>query len=229
MKTTNEIVSDFDTIAAALAESRARTELTASERALLRHVPPYARHAIDVGCGDGVVARALAQRGLRVTGLDLSPRMIALASARTSADLGVQYLVGDIMSESFPPRSFDVVVSINMVHHFAAGSIMPRLAELVAPRGVLLIQDVVTRTGFRYLLPNILGAIRQRSRRLLNRGASGDVERLYARHGDGEVYLTPSEVQTIYSDLLRGVRLEHHTNWRYSAIWSPDAQSESTN
>ncbi len=220
MKTNPEIVSDFDAIAAALADTRARTRLTQSERALLRHVPPHARNAIDVGCGDGVVARALAQRGLRVTGLDLSPQMIALASARTPAELQLHYQVGDVMSDSLPPHSFDVVVSVNVIHHFVLHSVVARLAELVAPRGVLLLQDLVTRPGFRYLLANIVGASQQRFWRLLNHSGSHEVERLYDRHGIGEVYLTPTDVRRVYPDLLPGVRLEHHADWRYSAIWT---------
>ena len=103
MKTNHEIVTDFNAIADALADRRARNRLTRSERALLRHVPPDAHNAIDVGCGDGIVARALARRGLRVTGLDLSAHMIALASKHTAADLDVQYVVGDVMAARLPP------------------------------------------------------------------------------------------------------------------------------
>ncbi len=152
--------------------------------------------------------------------------MIALASARTPPELSVRYLVGDVMAESLPPRGFDVVVSVNVVHHFAVRAIVARLAELVAPLGVLLLQDVVTRPGLRYLLPNIVGAVQQRARRLLNRRGSHEVGRLYDRHGAGEVYLTPAEVRRTYPELLPGVKLEQHADWRYSAIWTRPQQAD---
>ncbi len=37
------------------------------------------RVVLDAGCGEGYLARILAARGARVTGIDLSPRLIALA------------------------------------------------------------------------------------------------------------------------------------------------------
>jgi SAM-dependent methyltransferase len=38
--------------------------------------------ALDAGCGQGYLARVLAARGARVTGIDLSPRLVALARAK---------------------------------------------------------------------------------------------------------------------------------------------------
>lgn len=40
------------------------------------------RRVLDAGCGEGYLARVLASRGAHVTGIDLSPRLIALARAR---------------------------------------------------------------------------------------------------------------------------------------------------
>lgn len=37
---------------------------------------------LDAGCGEGYLTRALAARGAQVTGIDLSPRLIALARER---------------------------------------------------------------------------------------------------------------------------------------------------
>ncbi len=40
------------------------------------------RAVLDAGCGEGFLARILAARGARVTGLDLSPKLIAMARGR---------------------------------------------------------------------------------------------------------------------------------------------------
>ncbi|HZI28365.1 MAG TPA: methyltransferase domain-containing protein [Gemmatimonadaceae bacterium] len=69
------------------------------------------QHVLDVCCGTGVLARAAATRTGRngaVTGLDLSPRMLAIA-ARLSPTL--QWREGSADSLPFPDESFDAVVS----------------------------------------------------------------------------------------------------------------------
>ncbi|MBR6206082.1 MAG: class I SAM-dependent methyltransferase [Oscillospiraceae bacterium] len=57
------------------------------------HVPVGT--AVDLGCGTGVLCRALADTGIRVTGVDLSPSMIDRARA---AGGSVPYVVGDMVS-----------------------------------------------------------------------------------------------------------------------------------
>ncbi|HTK89581.1 MAG TPA: class I SAM-dependent methyltransferase, partial [Verrucomicrobiae bacterium] len=44
------------------------------------------REILDVGCGNGYFARALARRGARVAGIDISPRMIEHATRQEAAE-----------------------------------------------------------------------------------------------------------------------------------------------
>lgn len=69
---------------------------------------------IDVGCGTGYFAREMARRGARVTGIDISPRMIALAERHeTDAPLGIAYQVGDAatIASHAGAASFDMATS----------------------------------------------------------------------------------------------------------------------
>src|SRR5262245_20645660 len=69
---------------------------------------------LDVGCGNGYFARALARRGARVTGIDISPRMIEHAKQQeTAAPLGTEYRVLDAatLPAGFVSKSFDMVTS----------------------------------------------------------------------------------------------------------------------
>ncbi|HEU0298387.1 MAG TPA: methyltransferase domain-containing protein [Longimicrobium sp.] len=69
---------------------------------------------LDVGCGGGYLARELAARGARVTGIDLSPRMIEHARRREEeAPLGIEYQAMDAaeIAAHFPADSFDMAVS----------------------------------------------------------------------------------------------------------------------
>src|SRR5919202_121145 len=69
------------------------------------------RRVLDAGCGEGYLARILAARGARVTGIDLSPRLIALARAKDTAG-AIEYRVADL-SAPLPADAgrFDAIAS----------------------------------------------------------------------------------------------------------------------
>ena len=214
------MVSDFDAIAEALGGGPSRISLTPAERALLAHIPAGARRAIDVGCGDGVITRALASRGLEVVGIDISPRMIELARSRTDPSMRVDYRELDVMGTELSGEEFDVVVSIAVAHHFPLGLVVARLARLVAPGGTLLIQDVMTRRGLRQLPANVLATVVRRVRELVSWSAvPPDVVASYRMHGDGESYLDVADVASAYGSLLPSAFVLVHLEWRYSVVW----------
>jgi len=220
MKPMSEVAAEFDAIAAALEAEPRCEELSPAERALLRHVPARARLALDVGCGDGVLTRALARRGMRVLGIDASPGMIAVARERTAADLDVEYRVADLMAEPLADQAFDVVAAVALVHHLPLEQVVPRLAAAVAPGGVLLIQDVTQRRGLRHLPVNVLAGGWRLLRRVLARSASSpQLAALYGAHGKDEVYLSPEAVAPAYAALLPGASVHLHLEWRYTVAW----------
>ncbi|MEU6829300.1 class I SAM-dependent methyltransferase [Nocardia beijingensis] len=101
--------------------------------------------ALDLGCAEGADAIWLAERGWRVTAVDVSET--ALARARTNA--ARQELSGEIdwqrhdLDHTFPAGQFDLVTA-QYLHSPAAKDgertrILRRAAEAVAPGGLLLI------------------------------------------------------------------------------------------
>lgn len=73
-------------------------------------VPAPAERTLEVGCGEGRVARDLAHRGHHVTAVDGSPSRIRLAR---QADARGAYLVADAAVLPFASESFDLVVFYN--------------------------------------------------------------------------------------------------------------------
>ena len=70
---------------------------------------------LDAGTGTGYFAVLLAKEGHRVTGIDLTPSMIAEAE-KTAAESGVNgtFLLMDVQKTSFQDESFDAVVTRNV-------------------------------------------------------------------------------------------------------------------
>jgi demethylmenaquinone methyltransferase/2-methoxy-6-polyprenyl-1,4-benzoquinol methylase len=70
--------------------------------------------ALDLCCGTGDLALALAQRGAETTGLDFSPQMLEVAAQRQQAILklktqNLKFIQGDAQQIPFPANSFDII------------------------------------------------------------------------------------------------------------------------
>ena len=73
-------------------------------------VPPAGRATLEIGCGEGRVARDLAARGHQVTGVDAAPTLLRAAA---EAHPDGRYLVADAADLPFEDSSFDLVVAYN--------------------------------------------------------------------------------------------------------------------
>jgi 2-polyprenyl-3-methyl-5-hydroxy-6-metoxy-1,4-benzoquinol methylase len=89
------------------------------ERVIAAFLAPVAgRTVLDVGTGTGRAAIALAARGARVTGVDASAEMLAVAERRAkSAGVEVTFSTGDAHGLAFPERSFDAVICLRVLMH----------------------------------------------------------------------------------------------------------------
>ena len=102
--------------------------------------------ALDACAGTGLVGLELARRGVRVTLLDASREMLAIAERRAAAaGLQLEVLAGDLESGPPPPAaSFDVVTMAFGLRYFASPvGALGRLHAALAPGGRLLLVDAV--------------------------------------------------------------------------------------
>jgi SAM-dependent methyltransferase len=97
---------------------------------------------LDVGCGTGVLAARLAANGYEMTGIDPSAGMLDVLHARYPALTAVK---GSGTSLPFPEGSFDLVLTVAVMHHIADPvDVACTLAEMVRvakPGGRILVWD----------------------------------------------------------------------------------------
>ena len=89
------------------------------ERVIVAFLDPIAGQTIlDVGTGTGRGAILLASRGARVTGVDASAEMLAVARRRAQeSNVEVAFAQGDAHALDYPDRSFDAVVCLRVLMH----------------------------------------------------------------------------------------------------------------
>jgi SAM-dependent methyltransferase len=109
---------------------------------------PSAAAVLDLGCGTGVVARAIAARGGfagTVTGVDLSEELIAVATTYAAQDgvlERVRFAVGDAHALAFPAASFDAVVAHTLLSHVRDPlAVVAEAARVVRPGGFVAVFD----------------------------------------------------------------------------------------
>jgi ubiquinone/menaquinone biosynthesis methyltransferase len=95
--------------------------------------------ALDLACGTGDIAFAIAERGAHTIGLDITHRMVQRAAARSNA---VRFLTGDMGSLPFRPATFDLITTgygLRNVPDLDAA--IDEMARVLKPRGRLLSLD----------------------------------------------------------------------------------------
>jgi len=98
----------------------------------------HGKTVLDVGCGGGILAEAMAARGARVTGIDLAEKPLKVAQLHLlESGLTVEYrLAAAEALAREAPASFDVVTCMELVEHVPdPASTVKACAELVRPGG----------------------------------------------------------------------------------------------
>ena len=143
-----------------------------SEFAPLHHINPLrlewihqlapltGKQALDVGCGGGILADAMARKGAQVLGIDLATKSLKVAQlhALEAQTEGVRYR--EVSAEALAaeaPASFDVITCMEMLEHVPdPSSVVRACSELVKPGGWVFF-STINRTPKSFLFA-IVGA-----------------------------------------------------------------------
>ena len=117
--------------------------------------PLSGKTALDVGCGAGLLTEPLARLGAKVTGVDASPEVIAVAREHaTTMALEIDYRVADVAGLE---GTFDLVTAMEVVEHVAdPAAFVTALAKRLAPGG-LLVMSTPNATALSRLMMIVVG------------------------------------------------------------------------
>jgi ubiquinone/menaquinone biosynthesis C-methylase UbiE len=186
------------------------------QRVILDAVPDRCGAAVDVGCGDGLLARKLAGRCAAVTGIDRDERIIGLARERGKEVPALSFVRGDFLTYPFADGGFDFACANTALHHMDFGDALVKMARILRPGGRLA----------------VVGLANNGSPADWVIGAAGLPANCYYRWTRGEGHpgapimepdMTWAQARKTAARLLPGARYRRHLLWRYSLVWTKPA------
>lgn len=184
------------------------------------------KSVLDVGCGGGILAEAMAEAGAHVVGIDLSEPGLAVArlhQIESKSAVDYRMIAAETLADE-RPSAFDLVTCMELLEHVPdPAAMVAACARLVRPGGVVVC-STINRNPKAYLFA-IIGA--EYVLKLLPRGTHD-----YAR------FLKPAEIAAFarraglelvdltgmsYNPVARTYRLEPDTSVNYIAAFRRDA------
>ena len=138
----------------ALQFSQTRKRLQPGVRHILESLPPAA-DILDLGCGNGELARQLAQRGHQgaYVGLDFSEGLLAEARKATPPGFQAVFLQADLAqpewAKNLPQTSFDILLAFAVFHHLPGNEL--RRQVLQTARSLLSRQGSLIHSEWQFL------------------------------------------------------------------------------
>ncbi|MCC6868068.1 MAG: bifunctional 2-polyprenyl-6-hydroxyphenol methylase/3-demethylubiquinol 3-O-methyltransferase UbiG [Burkholderiales bacterium] len=185
------------------------------------------KRVLDVGCGGGILAEAMAVAGAQVTGIDLSEKALGVARLHgLESGVSVDYRL--VAAEAYAverPEAFAVVTCMEMLEHVPdPSSIVAACAKAAAP-GATLVFATLNRNPKSYAFA-ILGA--EYVLRLLPRGTHDWTKFLRPAELAGHARRAGLDLVAMngmtYQPLTRTYRLEPDTSVNYLAAFRKPAR-----
>ena len=191
---------------------------------LLQRLPSSFERGLDVGCGTGTFAHALAARAAQLDAIDVEPAVVDAARRNLLQPPNIRWLTGDVLTSELPLQAYDVVTAVASLHHLPLEQGLRRLADLVRSNGHLAVVGLARASSVRDHLPAlatlpidpVIGAWQ----------ALGRKDRLLTDEPPvplRDPITSVAEVAAAARQLVPGAALRRHMFYRYTLIWQKSA------
>jgi 2-polyprenyl-6-hydroxyphenyl methylase/3-demethylubiquinone-9 3-methyltransferase len=169
-----------------------------------QHSPVAGKRLVDVGCGGGILAESMAQRGATVTGIDMGEAPLSVAKLhQLESGVEVNYLQSTAEQLAAEEAgNFDIVCCLEMLEHVPdPASVVAACAELAQPGGALYF-STINRNPKAYVFAIV--------------GAEHILQLLPAGTHEYDKFIKPSELASWIRDA--GLVLEDMTGLTYNPL-----------
>jgi 2-polyprenyl-6-hydroxyphenyl methylase / 3-demethylubiquinone-9 3-methyltransferase len=113
---------------------------------IMQHMPLRGKKILDVGCGGGLLAEAMAQEDADVLGIDLGETLIQAAQHHAPDDLKLRYQKVDVAHLAEDPQQqarYDAVTCLELLEHVPdPQAIITACSALLKPGGLLFLSTI---------------------------------------------------------------------------------------
>lgn len=175
--------------------------------------PLAERHALDVGCGAGLLCEPLARLGAKVTGVDAARENVAAALAHAAGSgLDIDYRSGELAALGL--GTFDLVTCMEVLEHVAdKPAFIRQLAGHLAPDGLMVLSTPNRTVQSKLLMvegAELIGAIPRGTHRWNDFVTPDELRELLAEAG-----LTMGEPKGIMWSPTKGLHLSSDLSLNY--------------
>ncbi|MBU6467887.1 MAG: bifunctional 2-polyprenyl-6-hydroxyphenol methylase/3-demethylubiquinol 3-O-methyltransferase UbiG [Betaproteobacteria bacterium] len=173
------------------------------------------KKVLDVGCGGGILAESMAQRGAQVTGIDLAEKSLSVATLHgleSGVKVDYQMISAESLAES-APQSFDVVTCMEMLEHVPDPKSTVHACSKLVKSGGHVFFSTINRNPKSYLFA-ILGA--EYILKLLPKGTH-----------DYEKFIKPSELASFAREA--GLEVREYIGLSYNPLTRVYANTSNIN
>ncbi|RVU97153.1 class I SAM-dependent methyltransferase [Coriobacteriales bacterium OH1046] len=171
---------------------------------------------LDVGCGNGALARYLSTGGNRIVGIDPAQGCIERARALSSGDVRVVFECVPFSSYQAPPESFDAILFVASLHHMDAAEALGKAKSLLASGGKIVIVGLASPSSLLDWAVEALRAIPCRISSAIHRENSSEKLEIPTSYK----FPAMSDVRALAGRMLPGARLRHGLHYRYLLTWT---------
>ncbi|MEO8098409.1 MAG: class I SAM-dependent methyltransferase [Acidobacteriota bacterium] len=175
-------------------------------------VPSNCDLALDVGCGQGLLARRLATRCRHVIGIDADRATLLRAANAKPTEDHLTFVHGDVLAYPFTSGSIDLITVVAAIHHLPLKPALRRLRDLLKPGGILIVVGLYRN---RSLVDHAWACAALPSSWIL-RLRNGHMDVGAPVHEPQE---TLSEIEGASAALLPGAIIQRRLLFRYSLVW----------